>query len=122
MDVEPPETYLCEYCGLLRCPVLSLMVHQLLLCGRCVKRMQAHEDEGLLLHKPEYRLNLQIDQQRDLVFNCVVTCLATITTETPLRWRCPRTPPQESVVWSSKGKAGDRHGLCYPDENGNEAP
>ena len=63
----------------------------------------------------------QIDQQRDLVFNCVVTCLATIATEeTPLRWRVSH-PPQESVVWSSKGKA-DRHGLCYPDENGHEAP
>lgn len=42
----------------------------------------------------------QIDQQRDLVFNFVVTCLATIATEeTPLRWRVSH-PPQESVVWS----------------------
>lgn len=51
MDVEPPDN-LCERCGYPMPRLVFDEVHQLLLCGRCVKRMRAHEDEGLL-HKPE---------------------------------------------------------------------
>ena len=47
MDVEPPDN-LCEYCGYPMPRLVFDEVHQLLLCGRCVEKMQSHGGEGLL--------------------------------------------------------------------------